>query len=97
MMIGMTRVKIAITIPEELLAKVKVAVAEGDAASVSAYISDAVASHSERRGLSAYVDALNVRFGEPSPEAYAWADEQLQPAAAEPPAKRRVSRSTRAR
>jgi Arc/MetJ-type ribon-helix-helix transcriptional regulator len=93
----MTRVKIAITIPEELLAQVKVAVAKGEAASVSAYISDAVASHSERRDLSTYLEALNARFGEPSPEAYAWADEQLQPADGAPPAKRRISRSTRAR
>ena len=51
----------------------------------------------ERRGLTAYLETLNARFGKPSPEAYEWADEQLQRAGGGPPAKRRVSRSTRAR
>jgi Arc/MetJ-type ribon-helix-helix transcriptional regulator len=74
----MTRVKIAITIPEELLAQVKDAVSRGEAASVSAYISDAVAANGKKTGLRAYLDALKEEYGEPPPEAYAWAEAQLK-------------------
>jgi Arc/MetJ-type ribon-helix-helix transcriptional regulator len=94
---GMTRVKIAITIPEELLAGVKAAVARGEAASVSAYISDAVAMNGGKSGLRAYLDALMDEHGDPPPEAYAWADEQLRRMGWLPPEKQRASRSTRAR
>ena len=90
---GMTRAKIAITIPEELLAEVKGAVARGEASSVSAYISDAIAMRGAKSGLRAYLDALIEKHGEPSEEAYQWADEQLRRMGLTPP-KRRASRST---
>src|SRR5947209_17595769 len=67
---SMTRVKIAITIPEALLADVKAAVAHGEASSVSAYISEAVARRHAKRPLELYVDMLKAEHGEPSPEAY---------------------------
>lgn len=78
MMNGMTKAKIAITIPEDLLAQVKDAVARGEAASVSAYISEAIAARGQKRGLRAYLDALTEEFGEPSQEAREWADEQAR-------------------
>lgn len=93
---GMTRAKIAITIPEDLLAQVKDAVARGEAPSVSAYISDAVAMRGGKSGLQAYIDAAFEEVGEPTPEEYAWADEQLRRMGLEPP-KRTGSPSTRAR
>lgn len=94
----MTRVKIAITIPEELLAGVKAAVERGEAASVSAYISDAVARREDgKRPLEMLIDELKAEHGEPSPEEYAWADEQLRRVGLLRPAKARASRSTRAR
>jgi Arc/MetJ-type ribon-helix-helix transcriptional regulator len=96
MMKGMTRVKIAITIPEELLAQVQDAVAQGEARSVSAYISDAVAARGEKRGLAAYVESLQERFGEPPREATEWADRELRRVGVLAP-ERKGSRSTRAR
>src|SRR5437763_17135367 len=94
MMNGMTRAKIAITIPEELLAQVKDAVARGEAESVSAYISGAVAIRGRGQGLRAYLDALIEERGQPSPEAYAWADEQLRRMGWLPSVKPKASRST---
>jgi Arc/MetJ-type ribon-helix-helix transcriptional regulator len=90
---GMTRAKIAITIPEDLLAQVKEAVARGEARSVSAYITDAVAMRGGKNGLRAFLDSMFEEFGEPTPEEYAWADEQLRRMGLEPP-KRTGSRST---
>lgn len=95
MMNGMTRRKIAITIPEELLAHVHDAVARGDAKSVSSYISDAVARRNGKRPLELYLDLLDAEYGEPSPEANAWAERELKRVGALPP--KRGSRSTRAR
>jgi len=88
MIIGMTRAKIAITVPEELLAQVKDAVARGEASSVSAYISDAIAMRGAKSGLRAYLDALIERDGQPSEEAYEWADEQLRRMGIKPPPRR---------
>lgn len=92
----MTRAKIAITIPEELLVQVKDAVARGEASSVSAYISDAIAMRGARTGLRAYLNALIERDGEPTEEDYAWADEQMRRMGIKPPP-RPGSRSTRVR
>jgi Arc/MetJ-type ribon-helix-helix transcriptional regulator len=85
MMIGMTRVKIAITIPEELLAEVKAAVARGEAASVSAYISEAVAQANGKRPYQQYFDLLDELHGPPSPEDHAWAAKQLRRVGLLPP------------
>ena len=96
MMNGMTRAKIAITIPEDLLVEVKEAVARGEASSVSAYISDAIAMRRAKSGLRAYLDALIDKHGEPPPEAYEWADEQIRRMGLEP-LPRPASRSTQGR
>jgi Arc/MetJ-type ribon-helix-helix transcriptional regulator len=95
MIVGMTRRKIAITIPEELLTQVKDAVARGEATSVSAYISDAVAQLNDKRPYLQYFDLLDRIHGTPSPEDEAWADEQLRGVGILPA--RKGSRSTRAR
>ena len=93
----MTRAKIAITIPEDLLAQVKDAVARGEASSVSGYITDAVTmcigKREGKRPLQIYLDMLRAEHGEPPPEAYEWADEQLRRMGWEPP-KRKGSPST---
>ena len=97
MMKGMTRVKIAITIPGELLDLVKDAVERGEASSVSAYISDAVAKRHDKRPLETYLDLLKAEYGEPSRGAYEWADEQVRRMGLSPTRRRRVSPSTRVR
>ena len=91
---GMTRAKIAITISEELLAGIKAAVADGEAASVSAYISDAVQRRQGKRGLELLVEMLKAEDGEPTGEDYAWADEQLRRMGWAPSGRRKGSRST---
>ena len=87
----MTKAKIAITIPEDLLADVKASVARGEATSVSGFISEAVAySLGRRQGkrpLQIYLDMLKAEHGEPPPEAYEWADEQIRRMGLAPPAR----------
>jgi Arc/MetJ-type ribon-helix-helix transcriptional regulator len=88
---GMTSVaKITVSLPQEQVRQVRDAVARGEAASVSGYVSvaleDALArSHLEleqRDGvgedsLAELVAELVAEHGEPSAEDYAWADKVL--------------------
>lgn len=77
-MIGsMTMAKIAVSLPAELVDDARRAVREGKASSVSAYVADAMAARSNREHLGRYVASLIEEFGEPSPDDYAWADQQL--------------------
>jgi Arc/MetJ-type ribon-helix-helix transcriptional regulator len=81
---GMTKVaKITVSLPEEQVARVREAVARGEAASVSGYVSaalfDALARPGPEQGkdenaLAELVAELIAEHGEPSAEAYAWAD-----------------------
>jgi Arc/MetJ-type ribon-helix-helix transcriptional regulator len=73
----MTMTKIAVTLPEDLVAAAKAAVADGQARSVSAYVAAALGAHTERQGLRAYADSLIAEFGKPSTADYRWADEQI--------------------
>jgi antitoxin ParD1/3/4 len=76
MMIGMTT-KIAITLPDEQVAAAKNAVAEGRAASVSAYISAALARRAADEQLLEMLVELDAQEGEPSPEDYERAERAL--------------------
>lgn len=69
----MTAAKIAITVPRPLLAKVRSAVKQGRAASVSAFVSQAVAQHVREESLAALLDDLIEKHGEPTREDRAWA------------------------
>jgi antitoxin ParD1/3/4 len=69
--------KIAVSLPEEQIAAARRAVAEGRAASVSAYVSQALAAREREETLSGVVADLITELGRPSSEAYAWADEVL--------------------
>lgn len=69
---GMT-VKIAVSLPDELVAEARRAVAEGRAGSVSAYVAEAMAEMSRRQSLAELLDAWDVELGAPSAEADAWA------------------------
>jgi Arc/MetJ-type ribon-helix-helix transcriptional regulator len=81
----MTKVaKITISLPWEQVERVREAVARGEAASVSGYISAALAEVLARPGfeqdensLAELVAELIAEHGEPSAEAYAWADKVL--------------------
>jgi Arc/MetJ-type ribon-helix-helix transcriptional regulator len=82
---GMTKArKIAISLPPEQVEQAREAVARGEAASVSGYISAALTAVApvssggvEEDTLAAFAAELIAEDGEPSAEAYAWADRVL--------------------
>jgi Arc/MetJ-type ribon-helix-helix transcriptional regulator len=80
---GMTMAKITISLPPSQVEQARAAVARGEAASVSSYISAALVciapspKAEEPDSLAALAADLIAEFGEPSAEAYAWADEVL--------------------
>ena len=86
---GMTKVaKITISLPLEQVEQARTAVACGQAASVSNYISSALAAvpppmfedDEDGDSLAKLVADMDAEFGTPSSEAYAWADEVMRSA-----------------
>lgn len=73
MISSMTREKIAITLPEEQVAAARQAVAEGRAASVSAYISQALARRTAEEEMAEVIAEIYAQSGEPTEEDRAWA------------------------
>jgi Arc/MetJ-type ribon-helix-helix transcriptional regulator len=80
---GMTKVaKITVSLPPEQVEQARAAVARGEAASVSSYVSAAMAAIAppapdEQDTLADFVADLKAEDGTPSPEAYAWARRAL--------------------
>ncbi len=70
---GMTRRKIAVTLPEEQVAAARRAVAEGRAASVSAYVAEALARRDADDDLAEMLAQIYAESGLPSDEDRAWA------------------------
>jgi antitoxin ParD1/3/4 len=77
MMIGMTRKKIAITLPEEQVAAARQAVAQGRAPSVSAYISQALARRDADDELQEMLAEIYAQAGPPTDADRAWARHAL--------------------
>jgi len=73
MISSMTRQKIAITLPEEQVAAARQAVAEGRAASVSAYISKALARRTAEEEMAEIIAEIYAQAGEPTDEDRTWA------------------------
>lgn len=71
---GMT-VKITVSLPDVQVEAARAAVREGRAASVSAYVSAALAAHHEGDSLQALLDDLDAIHGPVSNEAMEWARE----------------------
>lgn len=69
----MTRRKVAVTVPEELMQIVEKEVAEGKAASVSAYVTDALEEYTDGGTLGDLLDEMDREFGPPSKETEEWA------------------------
>ena len=65
------------TLPDDLVALAKEAVASGSAASVSAYVAAAMRVFSRTDSLENFLDDLDAQFGPPGPEAEAWARKAL--------------------
>lgn len=59
-------VKIAVSLPDELVAEARRAVAAGRSASVSAYVAESLRERTGRELLAAIVSDLIDEFGEPS-------------------------------
>lgn len=70
---GMTAAKIAITLPQAQLARVRRAVREGQADSVSGYIAQVLAQHEERESLHKLLEDMEKMYGKPTKEEEAWA------------------------
>ena len=66
MITSMTREKIAITLPEEQVAAARRAVVEGRAASVSAYISQALARRNADEEMSETIAEIYAENGQPT-------------------------------
>lgn len=78
MMIGMTKAKIAVSLPEELVAQARRAVAEGRADSVSAYVAAAMEEKAQLDDLDALFDEMLAETGGPlTADEIAWADRAL--------------------
>jgi Arc/MetJ-type ribon-helix-helix transcriptional regulator len=73
MICSMTRQKIAITLPEEQVAAARQAVAEGRAASVSAFISHALARRDADEDLAETITEIYAETGQPTEEDRLWA------------------------
>ena len=69
--------KIAVSLPGDQIEAARQAVANGQAPSVPAYVSDALARAERDASLARLVASLVSDHGEPSPADYAWADEVL--------------------
>lgn len=70
-------VKITVSLPDELVAKAKAAVKAGKAASVSAYVAEAIAEKDDATSLADLLDEWDQEYGPPSDADYAWADAEL--------------------
>ena len=75
---GMTT-KIAVSLPDELVAQARGAVDDGRAASVSAYVASAMRAYASRYTLSDWLDEMEAELGPPGPEAEAWARSVFMP------------------
>ena len=74
---GMTKAKIAISLPKQQLARVHREVRAGRAESVSGYIAGVLAEQEKRDSLRTLLRDLIEQHGEPAPEDIKWAERVL--------------------
>jgi hypothetical protein len=70
-------VKIAVSIPKDVLERAKVRVAIGRAKNLSALVSEALDERLRRDELGEILDAMDAEHGPPSKSARAWAKRVL--------------------
>jgi hypothetical protein len=73
----MTRSKIAISLPQEQLARVHREVRAGRAESVSGYITKVLEEHEKHESLRELLRDLVKQHGAPAPKDIKWAERQL--------------------
>ena len=69
--------KIAISLPDELVAAARAAVADGRAASVSAFVADAIEERGRYEDLATLLAEMAAERGAPTAEDRLWAREAL--------------------
>lgn len=69
--------KIAVSLPDGLVADARAAVERGDADSVSAYVAEALSRRRRDDNLAALLAEMIAEHGEPSADDYEWADRAL--------------------
>ena len=74
---GMTRSKIAISLPKDQLARVHREVRAGRADSVSGYIARVLAEHEKRESVQVLLRDFIEQYGEPGIEDIKWAKRAL--------------------
>ncbi len=74
---GMTRAKIAISLPKDQLSRVHREIRAGRADSVSGYIARVLAEQERRESLRALLRDLTKQYGEPGIEDIRWAKRAL--------------------
>lgn len=74
---GMTKSKIAISLPKDQLARVHREVRAGRADSVSGYIARVLAEHEKRESLRALLRDLTDQYGQPTAKDLKWAERAL--------------------
>lgn len=77
--VGMTKAKIAISLPKEQLVRVKRKVRAGRADSVSGYITRVLEEEERSESLDALLQDLIGEYGEPSARDKKWAERALAP------------------
>jgi Arc/MetJ-type ribon-helix-helix transcriptional regulator len=76
---GMTRSKIAISLPKDQLDRVHREVRAGRAESVSGYITRVLVEHEKRESLRVLLRDLIAQHGEPDKKDIKWAERALAP------------------
>lgn len=66
-------IKIAVSLPDELVAAAREAVERGDSASVSAFVAETIKQHGRRRDLADLLAEMAAQAGPPTAEDHAWA------------------------
>jgi hypothetical protein len=74
----MTKSKVALTIPSDVLKLAKHEVRAGRAKSLSAFVSEAVDEKVRREELTSILDAIDAVHGKPNAAAQAWAKRVLR-------------------
>jgi len=78
MMIGMTKAKIAVSLDRALVAKMRKAVSDGAAPSVSAYVEETIAARLSSEDFDTMLDEMLAETGGPlTDEERAWVDRIL--------------------
>lgn len=65
--------KIAVSLPDELVAAARQAVADGRAASVSSFVADAIEEHGRYEQLATLLSEMAIEAGPPTEEDRLWA------------------------